>query len=116
MDLFSVENQIIKSKEIADIRTGFEIELPPRTVGLIWDKGSTAHKGLKIMGGVFDENYRGELIIIGQNVGKEDYRIEEGDKIGQLLIQKIEHPEVVEVDKIKDSVRGSKRLGSTGNK
>ena len=116
MDLFAVENQTIGLKEVVDIRTGFEIELPPGTVGLIWDKGSTAHKGLKIMGGVFDENYRGELIVIAHNVGAQEYIIEEGDKIGQLLIQKIEHPKIMVVDKLSDTNRDKGRVGSTGNK
>lgn len=116
MDLFSAENKVIKNGEVAELHTGIEIELPKDTVGLIWDKGSTAHRGLKTMGGVFDENYRGEIIIIATNVKKADYIIETGDKIAQLLIQKIEHPQIKIVEKLSESNRGKGRLGSTGKR
>ena len=116
LDLFSIEKKIIKSGVISEVRTGIEIELPPRTVGLVWDKGGTAKAGLKVTGGVFDENYRGELIIIITNLSRQDYRIEAGDKIAQLLIQKIEYPEINVVKKLSKSIRGKGRLGSTGKK
>ena len=116
MDLFAVENQIIHPKEIADIKTGFEMELPSDTVGLIWDKGSTAHKGLKTMGGVFDESYRGEVLVIVQNVSDAEYHIESGDKIAQLLIQKIEYVTIAETKELSSTIRGKGRFGSTGRK
>ena len=116
LDLFSVENVLIKSGEIAEVHTGIQIELPSGTVGLVWDKSGLATKhGIKVMGGVWDEIYHGELIISLINLSKTIHKVEIGDKIAQILIQKIEHPEIKEVDKIKDSVRGNRRLGSTGN-
>lgn len=116
MDLFSVEDKVIKTNKIEEIHTGINIELPKNTVGLVWDKGSTARRGLKTMGGVFDENYRGELIILATNVKKEDYVVETGDKIAQLLVQKIEHPSVKVVEKLSETNRGKGRLGSTGKR
>lgn len=116
LDLFSIEEKIIKQGEISEVRTGIEIELPKGTAGLVWDKGSAAHKGIKTMGGVFDENYRGELIIIMTNLSNKPHKIEIGDKIAQLLIQKIEHPKIKLVKKLSDSNRGKGRLGSTGKK
>lgn len=116
MDLFSIENKSIRPGQITEVRTGIEIELPAGTAGLVWDKGSTAHHGLKTMGGVFDENYRGELIIIVTNLGKEIYSVETGDKIAQLLIQKIEYPEIVEAQELSKTNRGKGRLGSTGKR
>ena len=116
LDLFSIEEKIIKQDEICEVRTGIEIELPSKTVGLVWDKGSTAHKGIKTMGGVFDENYRGELIIIMTNLSKKPHKIDVGDKIAQLLIQKIEQPKIKIVEKLSDSNRGNRRLGSTGKR
>ncbi len=116
MDLFSLEDKIIKNGQITEIHTGIEIELPPQTVGLIWDKGGVAHMGLKTMGGVIDENYRGEIIIIVSNLSFGDYIVEKGDKVAQLLIQKIEYPKIIEVKKLSESNRGRGRLGSTGMK
>lgn len=116
MDLFAVENYKIKPREIIDVSTGFEMELPSGTVGLVWDKTSTSHKGLKIMGGVFDESYRGEVIVIAQNVTDKEYHIELGDKIAQLLVQKIEYVTIVETEELSTTIRGKRRVGSTGRK
>lgn len=116
LDLFSIEDKIIKFGQVYEVRTGIEIELPTGTVGLVWDKGSTAHKGIRTLGGVFDENYRGELIVIITNISKKPYKIEIGDKIAQFLIQKVEHPDIKLVKKLSSSNRGRGRLGSTGNK
>lgn len=117
LDLFSIEKKIIKQGGISKVRTGIEIELPPKTVGLIWDKsGIAGNFGIKTMGGVFDENYRGELIIIMTNLSNKPHKIEIGDKIAQLLIQKIEYPKIKVVKKLSDSNRGKGRLGSTGRR
>ena len=117
MDLFSIERKHINPGEIVQVRTGIEIELPKDTVGLVWDKsGLATNHGIKVMGGVWDEIYRGELIISLINLSKKTYTIEAGDKIAQLLIQKIEHPQIAEVSEIASSVRGNRRLGSTGRK
>lgn len=115
MDLYSIENKILKPFQVMQIRTGIEMELPSKTVGLIWDKSGIATKhSISVMGGVFDENYRGELIVSLINLSNIDYKIKSGDKIAQLLIQKIEHPKVVEAEELSETVRGRGRLGSTG--
>ena len=89
--------------------------IPSGFVGLVWDKSGLAAKaGLKTMGGVIDASYRGELKVIIANQGSEVYRIEEGAKIAQLLIQKVELPEVVEVADLDATVRGEGGFGSTG--
>ena len=115
MDLYSVDDVVMKPMQTYQIHTGIEIELPPGTVGLIWDKSGLATKhGLTTMGGVFDEIYRGELIVTMINLSADDYKVKCGDKIAQLLIQKVEHPEVQEVEELSETERGRNRLGSTG--
>lgn len=115
MDLYSVEDKILKPMGLEQIHTGIEIELPPKMAGLVWAKSGLATKyGITVMGGVFDENYRGELIVSLINLSNKDYHIHTGDKIAQLLIQQIEHPEVREVSKLSLTIRGKSRLGSTG--
>lgn len=117
MDLFSVEDKVLEFEKVTNVKTGIEIELPPNTAGLIWDKGGLArHNGIHTMAGVFDENYRGEIGIVVTNLSKKPYKIEAGDKIAQLLIQKIEYPEIKVVEKLSDSNRGKKRFGYTGKK
>lgn len=115
MDLFSIEAKTLKPFQVEQIRTGIEIELPPKTVGLVWDKSGLATKhGITVMGGVFDEIYRGELIVSMINLSSKEYKVKPGEKIAQLLIQKIEHPSIQEVEELSPTVRGEQRLGSTG--
>lgn len=117
MDLYSIENITIDPMAVVQVKTGVEIELPKGTVGLVWDKsGLATNYGISVMGGVFDENYRGELIVSLINLSKDLFAINQGEKVAQLLIQKIEHPEVIEVRELSPSERGRGRLGSTGKK
>jgi dUTP pyrophosphatase len=117
MDLFALNNKIIKSGEIAHIETGIAIDLPRGYVALVWDKGSIGMiHGLKTLGGVFDAGYTGDYTIGLVNLNNKIYKIEKGSKIAQLLIQKVEHPKIIEVKELKKSKRGSGRFGSTGKK
>ncbi len=117
LDLYSVKKYKIKPGEIVLIDTGLTFELPLGTVGLIWDKGSVAMKnGLKSLGGVFDEGYRGEWTIGLINLSHKTYNIDKGDKIAQLLIQKVEHVNIEVVKKLSSSTRGVGRFGSSGKK
>ncbi len=114
MDIFSDEDVIIKSGEKHIFKTGFALEIPEGYVSLIWDKGSLSVKCLKVLGGVFDHNYRGEYMIGLINLGKEDYHFEKGHKIAQMLIQPIISAELEEVEGLSETVRGEGRHGSTG--
>lgn len=64
--------------------------------------------------GVIDADYRGEIKILLFNHGEVDFAIKEGDRIAQLVLEKISTPEVKEVDTLEESVRGSDGFGSTG--
>ena len=115
LDLFSAETLTIKVGERAKIGTGIAAEFPPGYVGLVWDKsGLATDHGLKNLGGVIDAGYRGEYFVTLINLGQEDYTIEKHHKIAQLLIQKIEHPNIVETEILSDSSRGAAGFGSTG--
>lgn len=114
MDLFSVEDIAIISGEKAEVRTGVAVEIPNGYAGLLWDKSSVANKNIHVVAGVFDAGFRGEYRVLMVNLGRENIEIKKGQKIAQVLIQKIEHPEIVEVDELSESERGLGRLGSTG--
>jgi dUTP pyrophosphatase len=115
LDLFSLEKVVLAPQQKAIVKTGIAIALPPGHAGLIWDKSGMAAKfHLHVIGGVFDETYRGEYTIILVNLGENPYTIEKGSKIAQLLIQPILQPEVVEVPRLDDTVRGGGKFGSTG--
>lgn len=117
MDLYSSEDAILKPGERISCQTGIAIKIPEGYAALIWDKGGPSHKfGIKTLGGVFDSNYTGEYMIGLVNLGQEDFKIEKGQKIAQVLFQKIEIPEIEEVDQLEQTNRGDGRFGSTGIK
>jgi dUTP pyrophosphatase len=117
IDFYSIEEIKISSKSQIKISTGIAIEIPEGCVGLVWDKSSIAfNMGLKTMGGVIDAGYRGEIVFSIYNVSEKDVIIEKGQKIAQLLIQKFEDCDILEVEDLNKSIRGDKGFGSTGKK
>ena len=91
------------------------MELPEGFVGLVWDKSGLAIKnGIKTMAGVIDSGYRGEIGIVLANLSDQDFKIEKGQKIAQMLIQKVEWAEIEEVKELSKTKRGDGGFGSTG--
>ena len=117
MDLYANENNILQPHQRALISTGIAMAIPTGHVGLIWDRsGMAANHGIKSMGGVIDCNYRGEVKVILHNLTDQPFNVEKGMRIAQMLIQKVEQKEILEVEELDDSIRGEKGFGSTGLK
>ena len=78
--------------------------------------GLALKKGVMVLNspGTVDESYRGQIGVILYNSGKEPFDIKKGDRIAQLVIAPVLHPEVVVVDELSDTVRGEGGFGSTG--
>ena len=97
------------------VPTGLALEIPDGYVGLVWDKsGMSFRHGLKTLGGVIDSGYRGEIQIGLVNLGDAKYVIHKGDKIAQILIQKVEQATFQEVEELSDTSRGEGGFGSSG--
>ncbi|KKS05009.1 MAG: Deoxyuridine 5'-triphosphate nucleotidohydrolase Dut [Candidatus Nomurabacteria bacterium GW2011_GWC2_41_8] len=117
MDFYSVEDVIFPPGKQVHVHTGVALEILEGYVGLVWDKSSVAfNMGLKVMGGVIDSSYRGEIVMNLLNVSKKEVIIEKGHKVAQMLIQKFEHCEIEEAKDLSETVRGHGREGSTGHK
>lgn len=115
MDLCSTERVVLVPGIPATISTGIALEIPEGYVGLIWDKsGLSVRNGLKVLGGVIDAGYRGEVLVGMINLSQNDYIFEIGNKVAQILFQKIEHVTVEVVDELADSDRGETGFGSSG--
>ena len=115
MDLYACEDSTILPGARAQVPTGIACAIPDGYVGLVWDKSGISHKGgLKTLGGVIDAGYRGEVLVGLVNVSDVSYTFKKGDKIAQMLIQKIEQPEIVVVEELDDTPRGVGGFGSTG--
>lgn len=96
------------------VNTGIAIEIPKGYVGLIRDRSSFGAKGIIVCGGVIDSSYRGELIVCLRNVSENNYTINKGDKVAQLVIVLCNTPTLVEVNELDETERGDNGFGSTG--
>lgn len=115
LDLCASEAVTITPGQRVQVSTGLAFAIPDGYVGLIWDKSGLSHKvGLKTLGGVIDAGYRGEVFVGIYNLSDETYTFAAGDKVAQMLIQKIEQPTVVEVTTLEETDRGASAFGSTG--
>lgn len=112
-DLYSAEELTIAAHGAAGAHTGIAIEFVPAAGGIVKTRSGLAKKRLLCNAGVIDAGYRGEVIVLMENLGSEPYTVHKGDKIAQLL----EHPfmagEVVEGE-LSDANRGAKGFGSSG--
>lgn len=119
MDIYSNEEKVIPAKSWDLVKTGFSMELPTGYEAQVRSKsGLTLKSGLIVLNspGTIDENYRGEVGVILMNVSNLDYKIEKHQKVAQMVINKVEHFKVVEVEEISSSNRGDGAFGSTGLK
>lgn len=116
LDFFALEDCVVLAGErLSDIRTGISVAIPNGYVGLFWDKsGLAARHGLKVMAGVIDSGYRGELLLTLLNTSDADYHFKAGDKVMQLLVQPVESVEVVELPELSETPRGADGFGSSG--
>lgn len=107
----------IKPNEIVKIPVGIAIELPDEYhVCLIYPRSGIASKhGISLVNcvGVIDSDYRGEIIIPLINQKNEIFVIKNEDRIAQLVITPIVVPEIIEVESLSETIRGSGGFGST---
>ncbi len=116
IDIYALGEVIFLPHEQKRVYTGIAFEIPEGYVGLVWDKSSISfNKSLKIMGGVIDACFRGEFVASMVNLSDQKQVIEKGQKFTQMVIQKFEHCDIVEVDKLSETARGEGREGSTGH-
>ncbi len=117
IDFYAVEEVVFQPGAQMRVHTGVAIEIPEGHVGLIWDKSSISfNQGLKVMGGVIDSGFRGEIVMSMLNTTEEIQTLPQGHKIAQMIIQKFEDCDIVEVSDLSATVRGEGREGSTGHK
>ena len=113
------ENMILKPMERAIVKTGlfmeppigFEAQVRPRS-------GLAAKKGITVLNtpGTIDADYRGEIGVILINLSNEDFIIENGARIAQMVISKHERINWEEVEVLEETIRGDGGFGSTGIK
>ena len=114
-DLHAAADVILAPGERALVPTGLHLAIPAGHVGLVWPRsGLAVRHGIDTLAGVIDSDYRGEVRVLLVNHGAEPFRIRRGDRIAQLLIQRVERAEFVSVFELPASDRGEGGFGSTG--
>ena len=125
-DLYAVEDARLTAHTRATVKTGIAIQMPDNYVGLIWPRsGLSVKKGIDVLAGVIDAGYRGEIMVCLLNTNRRtedfygeafgDVVIKKGDKIAQIIFQKLEPTFMNEVKELSDTERGEKGFGSSGN-
>jgi dUTP pyrophosphatase len=115
LDLYSIEAVDLKPGERRLIRTGLAVAIPEGFYGRVAPRsGLAVKKGVDILAGVIDSDYRGEVGCLLHNAGDEIIALPAQTKICQLIIEKIITPNAVWVDSLSETVRGSGGFGSSG--
>ena len=108
---------VIKPMQRALVPTGLYMEIPVGYEGQVRPRSGLAIKsGITVLNspGTIDADYRGEVKVILINLSDADFVIKSGDRIAQLVISKHEQPEVIEVETLSETVRGTGGFGHTG--
>lgn len=142
-DLYADEDIALYPEDTKLISTGIAFAIPDGYAGLIWDRSGLGSKGIHRHAGVVDSSYRGEVKValsnsrssdaetrcadiksctpqnwhmdLDQYVRKDNvYFISKGDRIAQILFQKVPHFDLVETEELDDTDRGSSGFGSSG--
>ncbi|GEM_PF-190997 len=115
MDLFSTEDYVVGAGKRVLVSTGIAMELPEGYWANIRGKSGLAlKKGICILGGVVECSYRGEYGVVVLNTGDEDFEINAGDKVAQIVIAPVATVEVEVVEELSETTRGDGAWGSTG--
>lgn len=106
-----LERTIVKTGLFIELPIGFEAQVRPRS-------GLAAKKGITVLNspGTVDADYRGEIGVILVNLSNEDFTIENGERVAQLVIAKHERADWIEVNELSETSRGEGGFGSTGVK
>ena len=110
---------ILKPLERALIKTGLFIALPAGYEAQVRPRSGLAFKnGLTVLNspGTIDADYRGEIGVILVNLSNDNFTVNDGERIAQLVVAKHEQAEFVEVDELNETSRGAGGFGSTGVK
>ena len=110
LDLYSSIDVNIDINSIKKINTGIRASVPENSYGSIRDKPSLTAKGILTLGGVIDNDYMGEIIVIMTSL-IEPIEIKKGQKTAQLIVSNISYPEKKLVKSLKDTERNDKGFG-----
>lgn len=114
-DLRSAYEYVIEAHGKELIKTDLQIEVPEGTYGRVAPRSGLAwNHFIDVGAGVIDADYRGNLGVVLFNHSNKNFTISPGDRVAQLICEKIMYPELQEVDSLDNTERGEGGFGSTG--
>jgi len=116
-DLKSIEDKSINPGSVELINCGFKMEMPDNFEAQIRPRSGLAlkyHVTVLNTPGTVDPSYRGDICVILINQGSETFNIKRGDRIAQMIFNKVELPELKIVSQLTETERGEGGFGSTG--
>ncbi|SMR54667.1 unnamed protein product [Zymoseptoria tritici ST99CH_1A5] len=114
-DLYASRPATIPARGKALVELDISIAVPAGTYGRVAPRSGLASKhGIDTGAGVIDADYRGPVKVLLFNFGEKEFEINEGDRVAQLIVERIYTPEVVVVEELEETVRGAGGFGSTG--
>ncbi|XP_020794693.1 deoxyuridine 5'-triphosphate nucleotidohydrolase, mitochondrial isoform X2 [Boleophthalmus pectinirostris] len=114
-DLYSAYDYIVGPMDKAIVKTDIQIAVPPGHYGRVAPRSGLAAKHFIDVGaGVVDEDYRGNVGVVLFNFNKEPFEVKKGDRVAQLVCEKICYPDLEELETLDETERGAGGFGSTG--
>jgi dUTP pyrophosphatase len=117
LDLHAAEDVTLKPGARALVPTGLALAIPPGYAGLVLPRSGLALRhGVTLLNtpGLIDAGYRGEVKVLLVNLGEAAVTLARGDRIAQLVVQRVEHVTLTPVSELPPSARGTGGFGSTG--
>lgn len=119
MDIRASEAAVIAAGDRGCVGTGLYLEMPAGCEAQVRPRSGLALKhGVTVLNapGTIDSDYRGEIRVILVNLGKEEFRIEPGDRIAQMVFAEVRQAELLPSDELSETQRAAGGFGSTGKK
>jgi len=113
-NLYSIEDILIPANSGVLVKIGLPVAVPEGTCGRIAPRTGLATKGITVDAGVIDEDYRGKVKVRLVNHGKLDYEVKIGERIAQLVVERIDGQDWMEVDGLDETEKAGKGFVSTG--
>uniref|UniRef100_A0A3Q4I173 Deoxyuridine 5'-triphosphate nucleotidohydrolase n=1 Tax=Neolamprologus brichardi TaxID=32507 RepID=A0A3Q4I173_NEOBR len=114
-DLYSAYDYSISPMDKAIVKTDIQIAVPHGCYGRVAPRSGLAAKHFIDVGaGVVDEDYRGNVGVVLFNFGKETFEVKKGDRVAQLVCERICYPDLVQQETLDETDRGAGGFGSTG--
>ena len=106
-----LHRHLVSTGLFIELPVGYEAQIRPRS-------GLAIKKGISLVNapGTIDADYRGEIMVILVNLSGDDFLVNDGERIAQMIISKVEQANWVEVDELKKTERGAGGFGHTGTK